>query len=630
MRRIHIRFHRMNWKNSVRKAIFVCPIGLAAAFLAAPARAQTPPQYTVSTVAGINGSGISGGYTGDGGPATSARLNGPFSVAVDSAGDLYIADESNSLIRFVSASTGIITTVAGSSTSGVVNSGYAGDGGAATSADLNAPAGVALDSAGNVYIADSANCVIREVANANINTVAGNNAAGCAFSGDGTPGTNAQLNVPSGLALDAAGDLYIADTKNNAIRELRAADQTMVTVAGRSITRTQLNLPQGVAVDPSGNIYIADSGANVIRKLANGTLTTVAGTGSAGFSGDGGPAASAQLNSPKGVAVDSSGNIFIADSLNSRIRVVLPNGNIYTVGGNGGIGFSGDNGPATSAQFFFPSGVAATSSGKVYVADNQNNLIRLLTPVPRPASITLVQSAGQYGAYSSIAPGSWIEIYGSNIAPSILDWTNAFNGINAPTSLNATKVTIGGQSAFLDYVSPGQVNAQVPSNVGAGPQQLTVTNAAGTSAPYSITVNATQPGLLAPQVLDIGGVQYVGATFPDELTYVLPTGAVAGLASRPAHPGETIYLYGVGFGPVTPNIPAGQIVEQNNSLNSTMQVMFGQTPATLSYSGLAPNFIGLYLFKVVVPNVPTSNSAPLTFTLGGVSGTQTLYTAVQD
>jgi len=125
-------------------------------------------------------------------------------------------------------------------------------------------------------------------------------------------------------------------------------------------------------------------------------------------------------------------------------------------------------------------------------------------------------------------------------------------------------------------------------------------------------------------------MQYVGATFPDYTTYVLPTGAVAGIPSQPANPGDTIYLFGIGFGPVTPGIPAGQIVEQDNSLNSTMQVMFGQTPATLSYAGLAPGFIGLYLFKVTVPNVPTSNAVPLTFTLGGVSGTQTLYTAIQD
>jgi uncharacterized protein (TIGR03437 family) len=177
------------------------------------------------------------------------------------------------------------------------------------------------------------------------------------------------------------------------------------------------------------------------------------------------------------------------------------------------------------------------------------------------------------------------------------------------------------------------VNAQVPSNVTVGSQQITVTTAVGTSPPYNITVNSIQPGLWAPPfpfIPGVHGLPFVGATFPDYTTYVLPTGSVVGITSRPAHPGETIYLFGVGFGPVTPNTPAGQIVEQDNALNSTVQVMFGQTPATLTYAGLAPNFIGLYLFKVVVPNVPASDNVPLTFTLNGVSGTQTLYTAVQD
>jgi uncharacterized protein (TIGR03437 family) len=209
---------------------------------------------------------------------------------------------------------------------------------------------------------------------------------------------------------------------------------------------------------------------------------------------------------------------------------------------------------------------------------------------PSPPSISLVQSAGQFGAFSSIAPGTWIEIYGRNLAPSILDWSNAFNGIIAPTSLNGTTVTIGGQPAYLDYVSPTQVNAQAPSPVSLGSQQIEVTTGAGSSVPYPITVNAAEPGLWAPQFLNIGGTQYIGATFPDYTTYVLPTGAVAGITSRPAHPGDTIYLFGVGFGPVTPNIPAGQIVQQDNSLSSPVQVMFDQTPGHTDLRGLVAGF----------------------------------------
>ncbi|HLJ15760.1 MAG TPA: choice-of-anchor V domain-containing protein [Bryobacteraceae bacterium] len=242
-----------------------------------------------------------------------------------------------------------------------------------------------------------------------------------------------------------------------------------------------------------------------------------------------------------------------------------------------------------------------------------------------------VVSASQFGAFATVAPGSWMEIYGSNLSSSTRGWSGSdFNGNNAPTSLDGVKVTINGQAAFVDYISPGQVNAQVPSNVGTGPVVLTVSNANGTSAPYNITVNTTQPGLLAPPSFTVGGKQYVGALLPDGSTYILPSGAIAGVNSRPAKPGETIILYGIGFGAVNPNIPAGQIVTQSNQIAAPLQILFGQTPATLSYFGLAPNFVGLYQFNVVVPSIANSNTVPLTFNLGGVAGTQTLVTAVHN
>jgi uncharacterized protein (TIGR03437 family) len=193
----------------------------------------------------------------------------------------------------------------------------------------------------------------------------------------------------------------------------------------------------------------------------------------------------------------------------------------------------------------------------------------------------------------------------------------------------ATKVTIGGQPAFIDYISPGQVNAQVPSNAGSGPQPVIVTTAAGASSPYTVTVNAEQPGLLAPSSFNMGGKQYAAALFSDGATYVLPPGAIAGLASRRAQPGDAITLYGIGFGPVTPTISAGQIVQQTNALALPFHLFFGGTEAMVSYSGLAPNAVGLYQFNVIVPQVSSSDAVPLTFTLAGASGTQTLYIAVQ-
>jgi len=249
-------------------------------------------------------------------------------------------------------------------------------------------------------------------------------------------------------------------------------------------------------------------------------------------------------------------------------------------------------------------------------------------PSIKPAGVV---SASAFGRFTSIAPGSWIEIYGSNLAADTRPWAGSdFNGVNAPTSLDGTSVMIGGQAAFIDYISSGQVNAQVPSNVGPGSQQVIVTTASGASSPYAITVNATQPGLLAPSSFNIGGKQYAAALFSDGVTYILPPGSIPGVTSRRAQPGDTITLYGIGFGAVVPNIPAGQIVQQVNTLAAPFQLNFGTTQASVTYDGLAPNAVGLHQFNVVVPSIPSSDTVPLTFTLGGVAGTQTLYIAVQN
>jgi uncharacterized protein (TIGR03437 family) len=224
-------------------------------------------------------------------------------------------------------------------------------------------------------------------------------------------------------------------------------------------------------------------------------------------------------------------------------------------------------------------------------------------------------------------------IYGLNLANlanvSSQTWgASDFNGNAAPTGLGGTTVTIGGQSAFIDYVSPGQVNAQVPSNIATGPQQVVVSTPGGTSAAYSITVNATEPGLLAPSVFNLPAGQYVGATFPNGTTFVLPPGVANGVATARAAPGDTIIFYGVGFGTVTPNIPAGQIVTQANNLNGNFQVSFAGVPATVQFAGLTGGYLGLYQFNVVVPNVAASDAVPVTFSLGGTTGTQKLIIAI--
>jgi uncharacterized protein (TIGR03437 family) len=228
-----------------------------------------------------------------------------------------------------------------------------------------------------------------------------------------------------------------------------------------------------------------------------------------------------------------------------------------------------------------------------------------------------------------------MEIYGNNLSATTRGWAGSdFSGTKAPTTLDNVKVTIGGQLAFIDYVSPGQINAQVPSNTPTGAQQMTVSNNAGTSSNYAITVNPLQPGLLAPAAFIVGGKQYVAAQFSDGVTFVMPPNAIPGVPSRQAKPGETIVIYGVGFGPVldsgNQNIPAGTIVTASNKLANPFTMSFGGTAATPSYFGLAPNYVGLYQFNVVVPNVANNDLVPLTFTLNGTAGTQTLFTAVHN
>ena len=356
---------------------------------------KVTPQGIISTVAGNGQSAYDGdGGSGDGGPATSAQLFKPAGVAVDSAGNLYIA--ASGRIRKVTPQ-GTISTVAGNG-----GYGFSGDGGPAISAEFASPVDVAVDAAGNLYIADWVNSRIRKVtSNGIIGTVAGNGTPG--NSGDGGIATNAELANPTRVALDAAGNLYIADTGNFLIRKVDASG-TINTVAGDGAkflgvgpaTSAWLSLPNGVAADASGNLYIADSGNNRVAKVtADGTISTVAGIGTAGFSGDGGPAARAQFSGPTSVAVDAAGNLYIADQLNHCVRKVTPGGAISTVAGNGQGGFSGDGGPAANAQLNFPRGVAVDPVGNLYIADFSNSRIRKVTS---DGIISTVAGNGQPGS----------------------------------------------------------------------------------------------------------------------------------------------------------------------------------------------------------------------------------------
>jgi sugar lactone lactonase YvrE len=365
---------------------------------------KVDPAGTITTVAGGGSDGL-----GDGGSAMSAQLSYPSGVAVDAAGNLFIADTENHRIREVDAA-GTITTVAGNGSVG-----FSGDGGPAISASLflhedcgmyctyRPNAGVAVDAAGNLFIADAVNDRIRKVDTAGtITTVAGNGLAG--FSGDGGPAISAQLSDPSGVAVDATGNLFIAEG-NRRIRKVDPAG-TITTVVG-SATSVWLTA-SGVAADAAGNLFIADAKNQRIREVDTaGTITTVAGTGSAGFSGDGGPATRAQLSYPSGVAVDAAGNLFIAERDNARIRKVDPAGTITTVAGGGSDGL-GDGGPAVSAQLSDPSGVAVDAPGNLFIADAWNQRIR---KVDTAGTITTVAGTGSAGFSGDGGPAISAQLY---------------------------------------------------------------------------------------------------------------------------------------------------------------------------------------------------------------------------
>src|SRR5579863_7265849 len=318
------------------------------------------------------------GSDGDNIPATAATLSLSPSVAVDTSGNLYIAESGSHRVRKVSG--GTITTVAGNGTQG-----YSGDGGTATSAQLNGPLGLMVTASGDLYIADTGNSVVRKVSSGIITTVAGNGTQG--YSGDNGPATSAQLKFPVGVIVDPIGNLYIADTGNWAVRKVSGGTIVTYYWGCQSCFPFSLNSPSGLALDGAGNLYVADSANQRIVDVApNGTLTTVAGLagGPTGFSqrgynGDNIPAATAKLNFPVSVAVDSSGNLYIADSLNQRIRKIT-GGAITTVAGNGKAGYSGDGGPPASAQLTWPSGVAVDAGGNLYIADTGNKRIRLVSP----------------------------------------------------------------------------------------------------------------------------------------------------------------------------------------------------------------------------------------------------------
>lgn len=619
------------------QAMALAPGYLASAPVSATYSIATLPTATISTVAG-NGKA---GFLGFGGPAINANLGQPEAIAFNSGGDLYIADPVNHVVWMVSAATGNISVVAGTGTYG-----NGGDGGQATAANLSNPNGVALDKAGNLYIADTNNDRIRMIAAQTgvITTVAGPGKYNVL--GDGGPATSAFV-VPEGIAFDSAGNLYIADSANNRIRMIAAKTGIISTVAGGGMahqlgdgglaTAAYLSYPYDVRLDFAGNLYISDSINARIRKVdaSTGLITTVAGNGLFGNTGDGGRATSAEVNVTEGIAVDRAGNIYLSNWPGTLRKVDAATGIISTIAGDGYFSYGGDGGAATMAELNYPQGLALDSAGSVYIADAANYVVRKISFVGAAAAPVFSLPAGTYIGPQTVTisdstqgaviyyttdgstPTTASSVYGSSIT------------VSASETLQAIAVATGyaqSPEASAAYAITSAIGSAT-ATLTATPSATTITNNQSVTIQIAVAATSGQAAPTGTVTLSSGSYTSQQTLSSGAATFTIAAGTLSNGANTltAAYSGDPTF----GVATATTTITVSQVVITLPSPAPVSPGTGATATVTLSagsnYSGKMNLTCTLTASPKGAVSLPTCglNPASVTITTGG-SGTTIL------